>query len=190
MSIFTLHLRRERGFSIVELAVYIVVLGIISTVISTVVISLFRSEETVSGITSSSNESQIISTVLGNDIRNARAFRVTSNSVTASVAGGGSTVTWQCVRWVVSSGANATLTRQSLPDSGTVPSWGMGATMAEKVQAIGGNAYFSGGSAGAEAGTATAALNYNIGVPSAGNSVSKVAGLVSNRAASAGAKCW
>jgi type II secretory pathway component PulJ len=64
---------RESGFSLVELSVYVVVLGLIATVLATVMVSLFRSEETVSKISAASNNAQIFATVLDRDVRNAVA---------------------------------------------------------------------------------------------------------------------
>lgn len=179
----------ERGFSLVELAVYILVLGIISTIIVTVVIALFRSEQTVSAVTNSSNDSQIISTRLSDDIRNARAFRVTPNAVTASVAGSGVTPTWSCVRWIVT-GPNNELFRQSVTQGASVPSWPTGTRMATGMKMLSGTPYFSGGGPAVEAGQVTGSLTYSLGVPSVGNNVMSVVGEASNRAAAAGARCW
>lgn len=130
----------ESGFSLVELAVYILVLGIISTVIATVVISLFKSEETVSGVTSASNDSQVISALLGNDIRNARSISLTSNQLTLSVSDSGSNSNAvSCVRWTIASaGAQFSLARQ---EKGLQP-----ATLASGLQKLSGGDFFKMGS--------------------------------------------
>lgn len=108
------------GFSLVELAVYIVVLGLISTIIATTMVSLFRSESTVSGLTTSASDGQNAATLLRADIRNAREFRVTDGgaTVTASVAGRSASISWECVRWqVTGTGNDRRLTRDSKADS-------------------------------------------------------------------------
>lgn len=118
-------IRRQRaddaGFSLVELAVYIVVIGLISTIIATTMVSLFRSESTVSGLTTSASDGQNAATLLRADIRNAREFRVTGGdgeTLTASVAGKSTPLTWQCVRWqVTGSGNDRVLTRDEKPDT-------------------------------------------------------------------------
>lgn len=182
--------QRDAGFSLVELAVYVLVLGIISTVVAMVAVSLFRSEQTVSRVTSASNDSQVISTLLGNDIRNARAFKVSANAVVASVASSDSTVSWQCVQWVVSTTSNS-LTRQALPDTGTVPSWTAGTTLAKSVTRVSASTpYFSGGSSATEAGTAIGSVTYNFALPSAGTNTLQASGMLSNRVAQTGARCW
>lgn len=110
----------DAGFSLVELAVYIVVLGLISTIIAVTMVSLFRSEATVSGLTTSASDAQNAATQLRADIRNAREFRVTDSgaTVTASVAGRTATLSWQCVRWqVAGSGDDRAVTRSTRPDS-------------------------------------------------------------------------
>ncbi|MGK0741070.1 PulJ/GspJ family protein [Leucobacter sp. Z1108] len=114
----------DAGFSLVELAVYIVVLGLISTVIATTMVSLFRSESTVSGLTTSASDGQNAATILRADIRNAREFRVTDGgaTLTASVAGRSASITWQCVRWqVTGSGNERILTRDEKPDAAGQP---------------------------------------------------------------------
>lgn len=183
--------RWSAGFSLVELAVYIVVLGIISTVVTTVVLSLFRSEQTVSDISSASNDSQIISTVLTNDIRNARAVKVDGNQVFLSVAGSDpGAVSWSCVRWAVSATSGA-LVRYEVAEPVSQPvSWGAGRAMATDLSRIDGRPYFSGGGTAAAAGNATGTVTYSLGLRSASNGILPVAGQASNRLASTGSTCW
>ncbi len=183
------HDRGSAGFSLVELAVYIVVLGIISTVVATVVVSLFRSEQAVSGISSASNDSQIVSTVLTNEVRNARAMKVDDNQVVLSVASSNpGAVSWSCVRWVVTSGA---LLRHEVADSGTVPSnWGAGTAMATGLTRTDGRPYFAGGGTEVAAGNTTGAVAYSFALKSTSDGKLPVIGQASNRVASAGSKCW
>lgn len=180
MNIAPLRAQPDRGFSLVELAVYVLVLGIIATVVATVMVSLFRSEQTVSEVTTASNDSQIISTMLTNDIRNAREFTVAPTEVLASVAGSDATVSWQCVRWAVE---DNTLTRQTAPDAGGAPPvWGAKITLGDNVTRTDGD-YFSQGST-------ASSLVYSLGLKSAGESVLPVQGLVSNRVTTEGTTCW
>lgn len=65
--------RDDPGFSLVELAVYVAVLGLIATIVATVMVSLFRSEQTVSVITNVSSNAQNFTTVFDRDARNARS---------------------------------------------------------------------------------------------------------------------
>lgn len=111
---------RDEGFSLVELAVYVAVLSIIATVVAATMLSLFRSETTVSELTSSANDAQIASTLLRDDVRNARDLRVTPDgtTLTASVATPDAEVDWVCVVWrVAPSSDGVTLTRSERPDA-------------------------------------------------------------------------
>ncbi|MGK0721165.1 PulJ/GspJ family protein [Leucobacter sp. W1478] len=111
----------DAGFSLVELAVYIVVLGLISTIIATTMVSLFRSESTVSDLTTSASDGQNAATLLRADIRNSRQFLVSGDdgeTLTASVAGKSTPLEWRCVRWHVNgSGNDRTLTRDEKSDN-------------------------------------------------------------------------
>ena len=106
--------REESGFSLVELAIYIVLLGIVSAIVAATVLSIFRSEKSVSGLTTSANESQLFVTVLNQDIRSARELAVRDGGarLVASVASRQSPITWTCVTWQVSgSGGEYSVTR-------------------------------------------------------------------------------
>lgn len=79
-----LKLRRQEGLSLVELAVYIVVLGLISTIMATSISSSFRAETVVADTTQVSNQTQLVNTLLGNDARNARSVNA-KNPVTGAL---------------------------------------------------------------------------------------------------------
>ena len=99
--------REDRGFSLVELAVYVAVLGIVSTIVATVVLSLFRTEQTVSRVTNTSNDTQILSTVFTKDVHNARSAAVGGGgtSVTLQVASTTTPLCWRDVTWAFQGGA-------------------------------------------------------------------------------------
>lgn len=156
--------RDDHGFSLVELAVYIVILGIIATIVAATTLSLFRSEATVSGLTTSASDAQNATTMLRSDIRNARQFVTSADgaTVTASIASRTTPVTWQCVRWQVSgTGADRSLARQSRTDA-SAQAWSSAATMLSGiVPAVSGSPYFSGGAASGIKGSLSYALRVN-----------------------------
>lgn len=108
----------DAGFSLVELAIYIVLLGILSAIVAATVLGLLRSEKTVSSLTNASNQSQVFVSVLNQDLRSAREFAVRNagNTVIASVASKTSPIAWSCVTWTITgSGDNRTIARNGKP---------------------------------------------------------------------------
>ncbi|MGK0714568.1 PulJ/GspJ family protein [Leucobacter sp. W1153] len=176
----------DAGFSLVELAVYIVVLGLISTIIATTMVSLFRSESTVSGLTTSASDGQNAATLLRADIRNAREFRVTDGgaTLTASVAGRSASITWQCVRWqVTGTGNERNLTRDVKPDSAGQP-WNAPSSLPTLLTGVGPRSegtvslpFFAGGAASGVEGT----LTYSWRVTTADEGAINIVGDARNR---------
>lgn len=126
-------LAEDGGFSLAELAVYIIVLGILAAVVAASVLGLFRSEKAVSSLTDSANESQIFISYLNRDLRSARevAVRDGGQEVVASVASFSTPITWNCVTWkVTGSGDERTITRN-------------GKTVLEHAQPGGGGTFFA-----------------------------------------------
>lgn len=104
----------DAGFSLPELAVYIVLLGIISTIVAASVLGLFRSEKTVSSLTNAANESQVFVSLLNQDVRSARELAVRNSGATVilSVANKTTPISWSCVTWAVTgSGTDRAITR-------------------------------------------------------------------------------
>lgn len=180
-------LRDDDGFSLSELAVYIVVLGIISAIVAAVIVTLFRSEETVSAVTTSTSDAQNAVSVLQSDIRNARTFTSAPNgrSLTASVAGRASgAISWRCVTWAVTgSGSEQALTRSERADAAGVTA-PVPTRLLEGVRAKGTTPSFFGGSAGLGA---AGILAYSMEVATVKDGVIDVSGSVRNTAQGAGA---
>lgn len=187
------NLKRDQGFSLVELSVSMVVLGIIAAVVSTFMVTLFRSEQTVQGIASSSNDSQVMTVALAKDLRNARSFTTTDTSVTASVSTPGSELGWQCVRWTVDPVAG-TLARQQWPDRDVGASAGAAqapsGVIAHGITALDPDGFFFGGTPATQSGSTTGTLEYRLRVATSGENTLEVSGRISNRLSSAGTSCW
>lgn len=101
----------DAGFSLTELAVYIVLLGIITAVISAVILTSFRAEETVSTTTNMANDAQSVIANLDRDIRNSPVITPSSgvtDTIWLCVAGAGVDVSWHSLEWSFS---NSTVTR-------------------------------------------------------------------------------
>jgi len=108
----------DRGFSLTELAIYVALLGIVSAIVAASVFGLFRSEKTVSSLTNAASQSQVLISVLNQDVRSARELAVRDSGATVllSVASTATSISWNCVTWkVVGSGTERTITRDGKP---------------------------------------------------------------------------
>jgi len=177
-------LRDSRGFSLIELAIYIALLGMIAALLTPLIISMFNGQKTVSTLTTAASESQNATTVLHADIRNARELRVggTNGSwLSASIAQG--TNGWQCVRWRFDA-AGHTLSRTTWPEGTAFPAGARG-VIANNVTTQGSTNPFS-LAAGTGTATATGTVTYSLRVGGI-----DMSGKASNRAAAAGsATCF
>ena len=92
---------KDAGFSLVELAIYVVLLGIISSIVASTVVVSFRSEQTVSDTTNVASSSQNFITAFSRDMRNARSAEVSSDgsTITAEVASTSGDICWNTVTW-------------------------------------------------------------------------------------------
>jgi prepilin-type N-terminal cleavage/methylation domain-containing protein len=126
--------RGERGFTLVELLVYVALLGIVLFILGGMLITGLTTERTVTRASDETRIGQLVSRSVEKGIRNATAFKVESvgsdqllraRSADVSVAGTTTTTTWRCLAWYyrASDGAFFATTRTagavSLP--GTVP---------------------------------------------------------------------
>lgn len=177
--------RNDRGFGLVELAVYVVVLGLIATVVASVIVSLFSGQRTVAAISTAASSSQIATTQLTDDVRNARELRVVASGaeLRASVAQGNSG--WQCVRWRVADGALS----RSVWAEGAPLSTATSAELATGVTPLAGGSYFSlsgGGNA-----TQTGKIRYSMRVGTVGAGAIDMSGAIANRMAGpVGTSCF
>lgn len=106
-------LHREAGFSLTELAVYIVLLGIVASIVATVVVTSFRSEQTVSSATNIANAAQTAFAQLDRDARNSRSVTPDSgvtDTLTLCVASTDAVVTWQPITWAIEDHPDGTFT--------------------------------------------------------------------------------
>lgn len=178
----------DAGFSLVELAVYIVVLSIIGSIVASVVLMFFKSENTVSALTVTASESQNAVSMLQRDVRNARSFTTSVDglTLTASVAGSDPTLSWECVRWrVTGSGNERTVQRETKSDASGA-SWGTSREVLTRVGPKGSTLIFAGSAALGSRGTA----HYTMRVATTDDGVIDAAGSVSNTAQGAGATSY
>jgi len=172
--------RDDRGFSLVELAIYIGLLGIIVTIVATLTTSLFKTEQTVSELTDSSNTAQVAVTALNNDIINARSFTTNAAGTVLIVSTADGASDWKCVRWRVS----GTTLERALGGTVTGAHWQADIPIATGVALGEAGKFFSGESA-----TATGTLEYSFVIPTTGGGEQDLTGRISNRAYQSGSTC-
>lgn len=97
-------LHDDRGFSLVELAVYIVLLGIVSAIVASVVVVSFQTERAVSATTDTANSVQTFSASFNRDVRNSRSAVVsgTLDRVTLCAVSTSGAVVWREITWTFS----------------------------------------------------------------------------------------
>jgi prepilin-type N-terminal cleavage/methylation domain-containing protein len=105
-------LRGDDGFTLVELMVYIVLLGIVMSIVVATWVSITKAQTSVQNMSNAANSGQAALNGITSAITNSSAV-----SVTAPTAGNqllltrtalpGSTATWQCEAWYYQSAANS-----------------------------------------------------------------------------------
>ncbi|GAA1687819.1 hypothetical protein GCM10009792_04500 [Microcella alkalica] len=132
----------DRGFTLVELLVYLFLGVVILTIVGAVLINSLRAESQVRDAAQSASTAQLISESLGRGVRNASAVEVTNpaagtivvrtRSIDGSQAGA-----WFCQAWVWRSGELRTTRSASAlpanPDAAVLAGWTLLATDVEQV---------------------------------------------------------
>lgn len=99
--------RGESGFTLIELLIYMMLLVIVLAIVGAMLTSTTSASKAVGSITGASTSGQLAAESVERGIRNASDFRLTTPTGTdqlliARTAGGGATLTWQCVAWYYS----------------------------------------------------------------------------------------
>jgi type II secretory pathway pseudopilin PulG len=97
----------ESGFTLVELIVYVALLGVIITVISGIFLSSLSTEKTVRTVVQATTQGQLAAQSVQTGIRNSSDFRLQNlpggdQLVLARVAGGEATLSFGCAAWYYS----------------------------------------------------------------------------------------
>jgi Tfp pilus assembly protein FimT len=104
--------RREQGLTLVELIVYVALLGLIMLAVVGVFSNVMNTQVNVTGTVDASNQAQAAATQISNAIRSASAISVTSPTagdqmLMTRTAKPGNPITWGCEAWYFQSAANA-----------------------------------------------------------------------------------
>jgi prepilin-type N-terminal cleavage/methylation domain-containing protein len=99
-------LRDDRGFSLIEMLVSSALFAMIVGGIIGVILVTVNAQRTVSIVSESTTEAQLVANEIDARIRNSSEFQVTTSGTTqlvvARVAGSGATLTWRCYAWYYS----------------------------------------------------------------------------------------
>lgn len=131
--------RKDEGFTLVELLVYIFLAVIVLTIVGSILINSLRAESQVRDAAQSNSTAQLVAESLGKGVRNASAIQVTTlsadsvllrtRSIDASATGA-----WFCHAWLWSNGELRT-TRSAAaiptPDTAAAAGWLLLATDVE-----------------------------------------------------------
>jgi len=115
----------EEGFTLVELAVYSLLIGVVIAMVGGLIISVTMTQRTVSSVAAASNEAQVAADSIATGVRNSSAFLVTTSGsdqiLQARIAqGSGTALTYVCAAWYYSSSNDTIRYRQSTAALGTI----------------------------------------------------------------------
>jgi prepilin-type N-terminal cleavage/methylation domain-containing protein len=93
----------EAGFTLVELLVYISLLGVVLTIVGGILISSTSAEKSVRGIAEATDVAQLVSLSVEKGVRNSVALKLTSTDAMQFFAvktpGAQTSVAWSCQAW-------------------------------------------------------------------------------------------
>jgi type II secretory pathway pseudopilin PulG len=97
----------DTGFTLVELAVYSLMVGVVIAIIAGLIISVTMTQRTISSVSAASSEAQAASDSIATGIRNSSSFKLTSTSTAQALQariaqGSGTALTWVCAAWYYS----------------------------------------------------------------------------------------
>ncbi len=138
----------DRGITLVELLVYMMLAIVVLTIVSAILINSFRAQSQVQDGAQSASTAQLIAESVGQGVRNASALEVTTPASgttilrTRSIDGSASGA-WYCQAWVYSGGEVRTTRSTSAiptPDAATLATWTL---LARGVEAVGSSPVFA-----------------------------------------------
>lgn len=133
----------DRGITLVELLVYMLLAIVVLTIVGSILINSFQAERQVRDAAQSNSTAQLVAESLGRGIRNASAVEVSAptadtlllrtRSLDGSDAG-----SWYCQAWLISGGelrTSKSTTAIPAPDAATAATWTLLASDVEQIGA-------------------------------------------------------
>jgi prepilin-type N-terminal cleavage/methylation domain-containing protein len=128
-------LRDDRGFTLMEMLAASAVFAMIMTGLVGVILVTTNTQRTVSIVSASTTDAQLVANGLDTRIRNSSEFQVTTSGTTqlvvARVAGAQTTLTWRCYGWYYSAADGGTIrmtstapgTKITMPTAAQAATW-------------------------------------------------------------------
>ena len=128
-------LRDDRGFTLIEMLVSSALFALIITGVVGVILVTTNAQRTVSIVSASTTDAQLVANELDQRIRNSSEFQVTTAGTTqllvARVAGSDATLTWRCYGWyysatdggVIRTTSTAPGTKITMPTAAQAAAW-------------------------------------------------------------------
>ncbi|MEO8528710.1 MAG: prepilin-type N-terminal cleavage/methylation domain-containing protein [Pseudolysinimonas sp.] len=112
-------LRREDGFTLTEMLVSSMLFSLVILVAGGIYLGMFSAQRQVSALTSTASDAQLAGTSIDTGLRNSSGFKLTSTAngqlLVARVAGGATTVQWNCRAWYYSTSDHTIRTKTTTP---------------------------------------------------------------------------
>jgi Tfp pilus assembly protein PilW len=104
----------ERGFTLVELLIYSMLLMIVLAIVGSMLASTMTTSKTVNSMTAASTAAQLVADSVERGVRNSSDFHLTTPTGTdqllvARTAQGGATINWVCAAWYYSAAGGGTI---------------------------------------------------------------------------------
>ncbi len=128
MTAVTAFVRRARsnesGFTLMELLIAAGLLGMVITIVGSIMVSLVTTERTVAGVSAGTTNAQVTATSIDERISQSSSFQVTTvgsdQLLVARVAGRGESLTWECHAWYYSATGAGSISSTVAPDGTTM----------------------------------------------------------------------
>ena len=104
----------ERGFTLIELLIYVMLIGLVLSIVGGMLINSMKTSKTVRSVTEASNAGLLVAHSVEKGIRNSSDFQLTNpvgndQFLVARTALSGATLDWACAAWYYSAAGDGSI---------------------------------------------------------------------------------